>query len=91
MVSYSGVLSIENVGCEMVQLSSGWMKVAAFGHGVILALALRGAINIVGWSSGAEISEELKGNVFLVSALLFGTIGVWLQSRREKARVAIEG
>ena len=67
------------------------MKVAAFGHGVILALALRGLVNIVSWARGAEISDEVGGNIFLASALIFGTIGVWLQSRREKARLATEG
>jgi|GEM_PF-6473972 len=69
----------------MYTLSKGWNSIAAFGHGMILTMALIGALRIIGWFRGFEVSQQLSGNIFLIGSLLLGPLFVWLYRRTLKA------
>ena len=68
----------------MVPMSKGWLLTAAFGYGVIAAMAIRGGLNTVGWLSDFDVSDRTAGNIWLITCLTLGPLFVWLQARALK-------
>jgi hypothetical protein len=54
--------------------SKGWRLVSALGHGVMLSLAMNGAMRLISRHLGAPMSDHAAGNLFLVSSLLVGAL-----------------
>jgi hypothetical protein len=65
----------------MIRLSKGWMRLAGFGYGVMISLALRGGLQWFGWLTGQEVSDEVAGNVWLIGCLTLGPLFAWLYPR----------
>lgn len=65
----------------MFPMSKRWMMVAAFGQGVLLSLALTGAVRIVCLLLGQTLSESDAGNLFLISSLSLGTFFAYQYAR----------
>lgn len=57
----------------MRAISLRWLIIAAFGHGVLLTLAMTGAVRIVAQSLGHPLPDNVAGNLFLPGSLLFGS------------------
>ena len=65
----------------MFPMSKRWMMVAAFGQGVLLSLALTGAVRLVCLLLGQSLPESVAGNLFLISSLLLGTLFAYQYAR----------
>jgi hypothetical protein len=68
----------------MFPLSKRWMMVSRFGYGVLLSLALVGAVRLVYRLLGTRLSEEAAGYLFLIGSLSMGTLFVYLYTRSLK-------
>jgi hypothetical protein len=72
----------------MLALPKPLLIVSAIGQGVLLSLALTGAVRIAYWLVGAELSERVAGNLFLGGSLIAGSISGFLCVRYLKAKEA---
>jgi hypothetical protein len=61
-----------------------FMMLAAIGRGVILALALTGAVRISCWLLGVTLPENVVGNLFLLTSAVAGSLSAYFYARSLK-------
>jgi hypothetical protein len=68
----------------MFPLSKRWMMVAAFGQGVLFAMALTGALRILCMLLGITLPQNVAGNLFVLTSLIAGGLSAYLYGQSLK-------
>ena len=71
-------------------MAKGWMRVAGFGYGVMLSLAMRGGLQWYDWLSGTQLNDRIGGHVWLIGCLTLGPLLAWWYPNVVKASPFID-
>ncbi|MBX3415287.1 MAG: hypothetical protein KF708_21560 [Pirellulales bacterium] len=66
--------------------SKRWKLIAAFGYGVIFALAFTGAVRIGAYVFGTPLPNDTANSIFASTAAVAGTLSVLVYARSLKQR-----